>query len=411
MLIALKKVQAHKTVSHVKRFAAQRWYRYSGDMHRFLLGMVGVAVFFVIALPQVALANTALLKEVKVSPASVAALKNKSFTLKVGTKQFVAPAASAKLWYKTRTTSNGTVYLQLRPQAIYDYLNVSISPRVNDLGTSSRFTYAGKDVQLLAGGSKGKIVDGITTSLAIRTALSKGVTTAPVSMKEYRPGVFSAADFKQLKFPDLLGKGESSFAGSPRNRIHNIGVAVARYNGLVVQPGEEFSFNGYLGDVDAENGYLPELVIKENVTTPEFGGGICQVSTTAFRAAMYSGLDVSMRRNHSYPVAYYGTPGFDATVYQPSPDLRFINDTGSPVHLRTSIVGSKVIFEFWGKSDGRTIKINGPFITEKKPDGSITAAVAQIVTKNGKSIREENFVSKYQSADKFPHVRKANGEQ
>jgi len=380
-------------------------------MYRFLLIFVGVVAFLIIALPQPALANTALLKEVKVSPESVAALKNKSFTLSIGKQQFVAPATSAKLWYKTRTTSDGTVYLQLRPQAIYDYLNVSISPRVNNLGTSSRFTYVGTDVRLLSGGSKGSIVDGIKTSLAIRVALSKGTTTAAVSMKEYRPGVFSATDFKQLKFPDLLGKGESNFAGSPRNRVHNIGVAVARYNGLVVQPGEEFSFNGYLGDVDAENGYLPELVIKENVTTPEFGGGICQVSTTAFRAAMYSGLDVSMRRNHSYPVAYYGTPGFDATVYQPSPDLRFINDTGSPAHLRTSIVGTKVIFEFWGKSDGRKVTVNGPFVTERKPDGSITAAVAQIVKKNGKSIREENFVSKYQSADKFPHVRQENGER
>lgn len=371
-----------------------------------------IAIFILLSgiiAPQYVSANTALLTEVPTSSANIAQVSSGTFTLTLGAKKFTVPVSALRLWYKTRSADN-TLYLQLRPQAIYDYLNVHISPRVNDLGTSSRFAYVGTELHLLAGGEKGKIVDGVKTSLAIRAALAAGKRTAPVAMKEYRPGVFSAADFKKLSFPDHLGRGESNFAGSPRNRVHNIAVAVARYNGLVIQPGEEFSFNDYLGNVDAANGYLPELVIKENVTTPEYGGGICQVSTTAFRAAMHAGLDVSARRNHSYPVAYYGTPGFDATVYQPAPDLRFINDTGAPVHLRTSIVGTRVIFDFWGKSDGRVVTVNGPFVTEKKPDGSLTAAVAQIVKKNGKSIREENFVSKYQSADKFPTVRAANGE-
>ena len=125
---------------------------------------------------------------------------------------------------------------------------------------------------------------------------------------------------------------------------------------------------------------------------------------------MQAGLLITARHNHSYPVAYYGTPGYDATVYNPSPDLRFKNDTGSPMYILTSINGPRVIFEVWGKSDGRVTKINGPYITDKKPDGSVTAAVAQLISRGGKSIREQNFVSHYQSPDKFPTVRKANGE-
>jgi vancomycin resistance protein YoaR len=213
-----------------------------------------------------------------------------------------------------------------------------------------------------------------------------------------------------MTFPDQLAQGESSFAGSPANRIHNIAVSVKRYHGLVLMPDEDFSFNQYLGDVDASNGYLPELVIKDNVTTPEFGGGICQVSTTAFRAALQAGLKITSRRNHSYPVAYYGTPGYDATVYKPGADFRFVNDTGNPIYITTKIVGAKVIFTIQGKKNGRAVKINGPFVTERNPDGSLTAAVAQIVTQNGKTIREQNFVSHYQSPDKFPTIRKANGE-
>jgi vancomycin resistance protein YoaR len=264
---------------------------------------------------------------------------------------------------------------------------------------------------MVKGGVKGSIVDGVKTSLSLRSALVQGKSSVAVAMKPHRPSVFSAEDFAKLSFPNLLTTGETSFAGSPKNRIHNIIVGTARFNGLVVMPGEEFSFNTYLGDVDHKNNYLPELVIKENVTTPEFGGGICQISTTAFRAAMQAGLDITYRRNHSYPVSYYGAPGFDATVYQPAPDFRFLNDMKTPILLKTSVVGSKVRFEVWGTSDGRSVKINGPFTTEKKPDGSLTAAVAQIVTRAGKVIREENFVSKYQSADKFPHVTEANGEK
>ncbi len=365
-----------------------------------------IFIFAVIVLPGgFADASTALTQQVAFDSAKLnEALKN-PFVLKQDSRTWKIPASEVKKWYKT---SNGK--LELRPGAIYDYLNVHVSPKANNLGENSRFTRVGSDVQLIKGGTKGKIVDGIKTSLAIRSALLSGKSTVTVSMKEYRPAIFSAEDFKKLKFPHVLAKGESNFAGSPKNRIHNIHVGTQRFNGLVIMPGEEFSFNRYLGAVDESNGYLPELVIKENVTTPEFGGGICQVSTTAFRAAMIAGLDVTARRNHSYPVAYYGTPGYDATVYSPSPDFRFKNDTANPVLLKTRIEGTKVIFEVLGTNDGRTVKINGPFVTSKKPDGSLTAAVAQIVTKNGKIIREDNFVSNYQSPDKFPTARKANGE-
>lgn len=364
----------------------------------------------VLLIPHASQAADPLTQEVAISAENAATIRTASFTLTFGTKKWVASATQTKLWFKTRTLENGTLALQLRPGAIYDYLNTVISPRINKPGENSRFEYVGSSLHLIEGGRKGTIVDGVKTSLAIRAALVNGQTSAAVSMKEHRPSIFSADDFKKLKFPTLLGKGESNFAGSPRNRVHNIGIGTNNFNGLVVLPGEEFSFNQYLGEVDGANGYKPELVIKENVTTPEFGGGICQVSTTAFRAAIHSGMKVTYRKNHSYPVKYYGTPGFDATVYQPLPDFRFVNDTKYPILLKTSIVGTKLTFEVWGTDEGRTVTINGPFVTEKKPDGSLTAAVAQIVKQGSKVIREQNFVSKYQSPDKFPTVRKANGE-
>lgn len=358
-------------------------------------------------LPETTFASTALTQEVSVAPARITLAKSRPFTLVYGTSKFSASATDASKWFKTRSV-NGANRLQLRPSAIYNYLNVFVSPKINQLGTQSRFKYIDGNLHLIGPGTKGKIVDGVKTSLAIRSALVKGSSSAIIYMKEHRPSVFSAQDFQKLSFPDKLARGESNFAGSPNNRVHNIHVATKRFDGLVVMPDEEFSFNNYLGSVDASNGYLPELVIKENVTTPEYGGGICQVSTTAFRAAMESGMNITYRRNHSYPVAYYGTPGYDATVYSPSPDLKFINDTGSPVYLETKILGTKLIFDVWGTKNNREVRINGPFVTSRRPDGSITAAVAQFVKQNGQTIREKNFVSNYQSPDKFPEVVAGN---
>jgi vancomycin resistance protein YoaR len=368
---------------------------------------ISCLVALVLLSPEAALASTVLVQEVSVGSTRVALAKSRPFTLVYGTRKFTASAGEVSKWFKSRSADDAYL-LQLRPSAIYNYLNVFVSPKVNQLGTQSRFKYIDGNLHLIGPGAKGKIVDGIKTSLAIRSALVRGSSSATIYMKEHRPSVFSATDFNKLSFPDKLARGESSFAGSPNNRIHNIQVATKRFDGLVIMPNEEFSFNNYLGSVNATNGYLPELVIKDNVTTPEYGGGICQVSTTAFRAAMESGMNITYRRNHSYPVAYYGAPGYDATVYQPAPDMKFVNDTGSPVYLETKIIGKRVVFDVWGKKNNREVRINGPFVTSRRPDGSITAAVAQFVKQNGKTIREKNFVSNYQSADKFPEVVAGN---
>ena len=215
---------------------------------------------------------------------------------------------------------------------------------------------------------------------------------------------------ESMGIKDLISQGKSSFRGSPKNRIHNITVATSRFNGLMIKPGEEFSFVKNLGEVDGDHGYLPELVIKNDKTEPEFGGGICQVSTTAFRAAINAGLEITARRNHAYPVSYYNPQGMDASVYIPRPDLRFKNNTPGYILIQTEIQGTDLTFNFYGTDDGRKTEIIGPKIIERKPDGSMKTTFTQkVIRKDGSVIREDVFNSNYDSPDKYPHPGETPG--
>jgi len=161
---------------------------------------------------------------------------------------------------------------------------------------------------------------------------------------------------------EIIGIGESNFKGSPKNRRSNIATGAKSLNGTIIPADAEFSLLKALGTIDEAHGYLKELVIKENKTTPEYGGGLCQIGTTTFRSILAAGLPVTERRNHSYRVVYYERdgsgkpmgPGKDATIYDPWPDFKFINDTGHALLLLTAINGDRLTFTLWGTRDGRT---------------------------------------------------------
>lgn len=212
-------------------------------------------------------------------------------------------------------------------------------------------------------------------------------------------------DAEKLGIKNLIGEGKSNFTGSTLSRIHNIKVATSRFDGLLIKPGEEFSFVKNLGEVDGEHGYKQELVIKKGVTEPEFGGGVCQVSTTAFRAAIYSGLEITARRNHAYPVHYYAPQGMDSTVYIPNPDLRFKNNTPGYILIKTELDVEKksLIFKFYGTDDGRKTEIDGPHVLSRESNGAMKTVFYQKVTDaQGNIFINEDFKSSYNSPDDYP---------
>lgn len=238
---------------------------------------------------------------------------------------------------------------------------------------------------------------------AIEQALRTNIDSIRIPATVEKPEI-SSDDIETLGIRELIAEGMTDFSGSPKNRIHNIERALEQFQGIVIRPGEELSFVKYLGEVDGAHGYLPELVIKYNKTEPEFGGGICQVSSTLFRAAVNAGFKITARKNHAYPVRYYKPYGMDATIYIPNPDFRFVNNSKAAVLILSSIEASKLTFRFYGTKDGRSVEIDGPHILESNPDGSMKTVFSQKVTDaSGNTLLNDSFPSSYKSPDLYPH--------
>jgi vancomycin resistance protein YoaR len=217
-----------------------------------------------------------------------------------------------------------------------------------------------------------------------------------------------------LGIKELLSEGISYFPGSTRERIQNVRVGAARFNGVLLKPGEVFSFGALLGDVGPETGYAPANVIIGNRQEKQYGGGLCQVSSTAFRAALNAGLPILERTNHSYAVSYYtapyGVPGVDATIYYPQVDFKFKNDTEAYILIQTVMEGTTLKFQFYGTKTKDGI-IRGPsFVTGSldHTQPSHTVFYRDII-QNGQVIKTDTFHTYYQSSLKFPSTPQYNG--
>lgn len=170
------------------------------------------------------------------------------------------------------------------------------------------------------------------------------------------------AETNDLGIKELIGLGKSQYAHSIPTRIHNVALATNRVSLTLVPPNQEFSFNKTLGDVSRVTGFRPAYVIKDGRTILGDGGGVCQVSTTLFRALLNAGVKITRRLPHSYRVDYYEQdmkPGVDATVYAGNTDLRFINDTPGYILIYgwADSENLRMQFQLFGTSDGRSTEI------------------------------------------------------
>ena len=179
-------------------------------------------------------------------------------------------------------------------------------------------------------------------------------------------------DGPNLGIVELVSEGITYFKGSSAGRVHNIQTASSKFHGLVIPPGQTFSFNEHLGEVSAETGYEESVIIFGDRTRVGIGGGVCQVSTTAFRAAFWGGFPILERSAHGFRVSWYEPPvGLDATVYSPWVDLKFLNDTSYHLLIETEAdtQAGSLTFRFYSTSTGRTVEMEGPVEDNVVPHG------------------------------------------
>ncbi|MBZ0291773.1 MAG: VanW family protein [Anaerolineae bacterium] len=252
----------------------------------------------------------------------------------------------------------------------------------------------------------------------------------PVAFNYLLPTFNNNITATELGITELISEGTTYYTGSTQSRIANIAEAAQRFDGLIIAPGEEFSFNSLLGDINPEDGFVEGFVIIGGRTVRGVGGGVCQVSTTAYQAAFYAGFPILERYAHGYRVGYYEKgegAGMDAAIYQGegserSLDLRFLNDTNYHLLIETSMYPGEdaVQFRFYSTNPGRQVVKEGPVIQNVIPakatvyeanseippgqerwvdwpaEGAYVVVTREILDTNGQEIRRDEFKTQYQ---------------
>jgi len=261
-----------------------------------------------------------------------------------------------------------------------------------------------------------------TYQLLSDTLVNEETRTINLPVEIVKPKI-QTSDVNSLGIKELIGKGISNFAGSIPNRIYNVNLTASRINGVLIPPGQIFSFNQTVGDISAATGFKQAYVIKEGRTVLDDGGGVCQDSTTLFRAVLNAGLPVVKRTAHTYRVGYYEQgfpPGLDATVYYPSVDFQFKNDTPAHILIQAYTADNTLYVDLYGTADGREVSLTTPIVTNitpappelrqddpTLPKGTIkqvdfAAKGAKVtfkrtVTRGGEILASENWVSNYKA--------------
>jgi vancomycin resistance protein YoaR len=295
-------------------------------------------------------------------------------------------------------------------------------------GTYPRVDWNSGDLIITEQGEPGRIVDIEQAEELVIDALADiSSRTVDLPFRSAAPTV-TAENLDELGITELIAVGRSDFTGSEAYRITNIKAGMELLHGILLAPGEEFSFNEAVGSINAANGFVEGYAIIQNRTQLEWGGGICQDSTTMFRAAFWAGLPITERWGHSFYISWYDKygygeygngPGMDATIFTGGPDFKFLNDTGNWLLIQTHVNTARTLAEvrIYGTDPGRTVEFEGPVIFDRKPPppapvfvanptvpigaryqsdtarGGMSIAFTRVIKEDGREVDREEFLT------------------
>ncbi|MBI2908328.1 MAG: VanW family protein [Chloroflexi bacterium] len=252
----------------------------------------------------------------------------------------------------------------------------------------------------------------------VLTSIDKRVVEIPVNVEK---AAVAMEDIPRMGINELIEERSTYTGGSIPERMHNIRLGAERLNGAVVPPGATFSFNGTVGEISEEKGYLLGFSILGGETVADPGGGICQVSTTVFQAVFWAGYPIVERHPHAYRMKRYEPPpGLDASVYNPGLDLKFRNNTGNYLLVQARTDDSRIYVALYGTKPGWDVTLVEPVLENVKPSDSkeiiqespalergrrvqvetpedgVDVTLGRIVSREGRELLRDRFFSRYQ---------------
>lgn len=262
------------------------------------------------------------------------------------------------------------VYAQVAKDAKNAYVDETITPAVyhkHELGITFDKTELRNILAKQENNEEGKVIE------------FNLVTTKPE---------VTIQDITKHLYQDTLGKYTSSYENSDKNRASNVALGAKMLNGTIVMPGETFSFNKVMGDCGlSSRGFKPAAVFKQGKVEQEIGGGVCQISSTLYVAALYANMSIVSRKNHGLPVGYVPA-SLDATVYYPYLDFKFKNTREYPVKivatttssrkLTISICGTKEDVEYEIELTSKKTGSIEPKV-QKKEDSSLASGKTKVI--------------------------------
>ncbi|MGI9254195.1 MAG: VanW family protein, partial [Thermomicrobiales bacterium] len=264
--------------------------------------------------------------------------------------------------------------LEMDEDALADWLDASLRPSIDKPVQDAEVGWNGEKLVSVEESQDGISLDAVGLAAAVEQSLlgAHGVVEVPVLVD--KPEIDSN-NLAALGITQLLATGTSNYDGSGEGRRTNLERGALLMNGTLVPPKSEFSFNNSIGYIDEDAGFVEAQVIDGEKIGKDVGGGICQVSTTVFRAAFDAGMPITEWWPHRFRIAFYEydgwAPGLDASILQPSADpstwddFKFYNPTDSWLLVESYTDGARVTVNLYGPATGYQVEDDGPYIGEK----------------------------------------------
>lgn len=309
--------------------------------------------------------------------------------------------------YYARFENSSTSNVSFDTLRIQNYL-ATIAKDVNQPARDAKLTISGERATVFQQSQDGRALDvtATTSAIAENFASPQPETTLALKVSVIKADV-SDENLDRLGIKELLSEGVTYFPGSSANRLTNVRVGASKFNGVLLKPGEVFSFGALLGEVGPAQGYKEGHVILEGRQENQYGGGLCQVSSTAFRAALLAGLPILERYNHAFAVSFYtapyGVPGVDATIYYPQVDFKFKNDTDNYILIQTEMQGTTLKFRYYGTKKKEGVLRGPTFIYgSNDPNQPSKTVFYRDIKVNGQVVKTDTFYTTYRSALDYP---------